>query len=60
MLSSNYFKIDKSKGISPFQTMVAYMGGSAIQTVIDNPVTSYRQLIQQYAKDRREIQLIQK
>jgi len=51
MLSSNYFKIDKSKGISPFQTMVAYMGGSAIQTVIDNPVTSYRQLIQQYAKD---------
>ncbi len=31
--------------------MVAYMGGSAIQTVIDNPVTSYRQLIQQYAKD---------
>lgn len=26
------------------------MGGSAIQTVGDNPVTAYRQLVQQYAK----------
>jgi hypothetical protein len=31
--------------------MAAYMGGSAIQTVVDNPVTAYRQLVQQYAKD---------
>lgn len=31
--------------------MCAYMGGSAIQTVGDNPVTAYRQLVQQYAKD---------
>lgn len=30
--------------------MVAYLGGSAIQTVGDNPVTAYRQLVQQYAK----------
>lgn len=28
----------------------AYLGGSAIQTVGDNPVTAYRQLVQQYAK----------
>jgi len=31
--------------------MCAYLGGSAIQTVGDNPVTAYRQLVQQYAKD---------
>jgi hypothetical protein len=30
--------------------MVAYLGGSAFQTVCDNPVTAYRQLVQQYAK----------
>jgi len=31
--------------------MSAYLGGSAFQTVCDNPVTAYRQLVQQYAKD---------
>ena len=31
--------------------MSAYLFGSAFQTVIDNPVTAYRQLVQQYAKD---------
>ena len=45
-----YFEIGKN-GCSPFQTMLAYLGGSAFQTVVDNPVTAYRQLIQQYAKD---------
>ena len=50
MFSSDYFKVRKN-GISPFQTMVAYLGGSAFQTVVDNPVTAYRQLVQQYAKD---------
>uniref|UniRef100_A0A7S0LD30 Mitochondrial carrier protein n=1 Tax=Coccolithus braarudii TaxID=221442 RepID=A0A7S0LD30_9EUKA len=30
--------------------MAAYLGGSAIQTVGDNPVTAYRQLVQQFAK----------
>ena len=38
-------------GVSPFQNLCAYLGGSAIQTVGDNPVTAYRQLVQQYAKD---------
>lgn len=46
----NYFKIKKG-GLSQFETMTAYLGGSAFQTVIDNPVTAYRQLVQQYAKD---------
>ena len=46
----DYFEIKKN-GLSPFQTMVAYMGGSAFQTVMDNPVTAYRQLVQQYAKN---------
>jgi len=30
---------------------MCYLGGSAIQTVGDNPVTAYRQLVQQYAKN---------
>ena len=47
---TEYFRVGKT-GISQFQTFVAYLGGSAIQTVIDNPVTAYRQLVQQYAKD---------
>ena len=37
--------------ISGLETMVAYLGGSAFQTIIDNPVTAYRQMVQQYAKD---------
>lgn len=47
---SSYFEIQKN-GVSPFQNFVCYLGGSAIQTVGDNPVTAYRQLIQQYAKN---------
>jgi hypothetical protein len=47
---TEYFQIKKN-GMSQFQTMSAYLGGSAIQTVVDNPVTAYRQLVQQYAKD---------
>ena len=51
MFNSSYFEVDTKRGISPFQTMVAYLGGSAFQTVVDNPITAYRQLVQQYAKD---------
>eukprot|EP00531_Pseudo-nitzschia_arenysensis_P019159 CAMPEP_0116137016 /NCGR_PEP_ID=MMETSP0329-20121206/12035_1 /TAXON_ID=697910 /ORGANISM="Pseudo-nitzschia arenysensis, Strain B593" /LENGTH=320 /DNA_ID=CAMNT_0003631927 /DNA_START=89 /DNA_END=1051 /DNA_ORIENTATION=- len=50
MFSSDYFVVQKS-GLSQFQAMSAYLGGSAFQTIMDNPVTSYRQLVQQYAKD---------
>ena len=48
---SSFFTVDKRINISPFQSFMAYMGGSAIQTVVDNPITAYRQLIQQYAKN---------
>merc|ERR1712087_710681 len=50
LFSDEYYAINKKSGLSQFQTMVAYLGGSAIQTVGDNPVTAYRQLVQQYAK----------
>jgi hypothetical protein len=50
MFSEEYFKVKKN-GITPFETMTAYLGGSAFQTILDNPVTAYRQLVQQYAKD---------
>ena len=51
VFSSDYFEVKKKGGLSQFQTMMAYLGGSALQTVGDNPVTAYRQLVQQYAKD---------
>lgn len=49
-ISDEYFAIKKN-GISQAQAMTAYLGGSAFQTIMDNPVTAYRQLVQQYAKD---------
>mmetsp|Transcript_18632 Transcript_18632/g.31166 ORF Transcript_18632/g.31166 Transcript_18632/m.31166 type:complete len:317 (+) Transcript_18632:54-1004(+) len=50
LFDQSYYEVKKN-GLSPFQNMAAYLGGSAIQTVGDNPVTAYRQLVQQYAKD---------
>lgn len=50
LFDPSYYEVKKN-GVSPFQNMVAYLGGSAFQTVGDNPVTAYRQLVQQYAKD---------
>jgi len=47
---TEYFQVQKN-GLSQFQTMTGYLGGSAFQTIVDNPVTAYRQLVQQYAKD---------
>ena len=43
LFDESYYKIGKN-GVSPAQNMCAYLGGSAIQTVGDNPVTAYRQL----------------
>lgn len=51
LFPEGYFEVNKKKGLSQAQTMAAYLGGSAFQTVMDNPVTAYRQLVQQYAKD---------
>lgn len=45
------FFVVKKTGLSQFQALSAYLGGSAFQTICDNPVTAYRQLVQQYAKD---------
>lgn len=47
----NDFFVIKKTGLSQAQALSAYLGGSAFQTVMDNPVTAYRQLVQQYAKD---------
>ncbi len=52
MITSEYFKVRKN-GLSPFEMMISYLGGSAFQTVVDNPVTSYRQFVQQYTKDAK-------
>lgn len=45
------FFVVKKSGLSQCQALTAYLGGSAFQTIMDNPVTAYRQLVQQYAKD---------
>jgi hypothetical protein len=50
IFAPDYFRVTKN-GLSQANVMAAYLGGSAFQTVIDNPVTAYRQLVQQYAKD---------
>ncbi|KAI2504727.1 hypothetical protein MHU86_9744 [Fragilaria crotonensis] len=50
LFDDEYFVVKKS-GLSQFQAMTAYLGGSCFQTVMDNPITAYRQLVQQYAKD---------
>ena len=52
MFNGDYFKVKKN-GLTPFETIVAYLGGSAFQTVVDNPITAYRQLVQQYAKNSK-------
>ena len=49
-VSDDYFVI-KASGLSQAQAITAYLGGSCFQTIMDNPVTAYRQLVQQYAKD---------
>ena len=53
LFKSDYYKINDKSGISPFQNTLAYLGGSTLQTVVDNPITAYRQLVQQYAKDHK-------
>lgn len=50
LLNPSYYQVQKN-GVSPFQNMAAYLGGSMFQTIGDNPVTAYRQLVQQFAKD---------
>lgn len=49
--NNDYFRVREKTGLSPIQGLVSYLGGSLVQTILDNPLTSYRQLVQQYAKD---------
>lgn len=49
-VSDEFFQVKKT-GLSQAQAITAYLGGSCFQTIMDNPVTAYRQLVQQYAKD---------
>ena len=51
-MNREFFEVQKN-GVSPFQNFMCYLGGSAIQTVGDNPITAYRQLVQQYAKSAK-------
>merc|ERR1712205_58671 len=51
LFEASYHKVNQKNGVSPFQNLCACLGGSAIQTVGDNPVTAYRQLVQQFAKN---------
>lgn len=37
--------------LTEWESFITYIGGSIIQIILDNPITAYRQLIQQYAKD---------
>lgn len=36
------FFVVKETGLSQFQAITAYLGGSMFQTIMDNPVTAYR------------------
>lgn len=36
------FFVVKASGLSQAQALTAYLGGSAFQTVMDNPITAYR------------------
>lgn len=52
LFDNAYFKVNES-GLSPFQNMIAHMGGATVQAIGDNPITTYRQLVQQYAKNSK-------
>jgi hypothetical protein len=48
-MEDEYWAVKKN-GLSPAQNLAAYLLGSMVQTLFDNPLTSYRQLVQQYSK----------
>ena len=49
--------MQNKKQLNKWESFMAYLGGSIIQITLDNPITSYRQLIQQYAKDSTGIMI---
>jgi hypothetical protein len=40
------FFVVKASGLSQAQALTAYLGGSAFQTIMDNPITAYRYVVQ--------------
>ena len=52
ILNNDYFKIQKN-GISLYQNTLSYLGASIIQITLDNPLSAYRQFLQQYTKDSK-------
>lgn len=40
-IPDDFFVVKKS-GLSQAQALTAYLGGSAFQTIMDNPITAYR------------------
>lgn len=52
ILNNDYFKIQKN-GISLYQNTISYLGASIIQITFDNPLSAYRQFLQQYTKDSK-------
>ena len=51
-MSDDYFKIQKN-GISLFQNTICYLGGSIFKVFCDNPITTYRQFLQENVKDNK-------
>ena len=50
--NNDYFKIQKNN-LSLFQNTLSYLGASLMQITLDNPLSAYRQFLQQYAKDSK-------
>ena len=50
--TDDYFKIQKN-GISLYQNTLSYLGASAFRTICDNPLSAYRQFLQQHAIDSK-------
>jgi hypothetical protein len=47
------FFVVKASGLSQAQALTAYLGGSAFQTIMDNPITAYRYVCDTCGGDRR-------
>ena len=47
----NYFQ--KKNGLYVYQNIISYSLAGITQIIIDNPLSSYRQMLQQYSKDSK-------
>lgn len=57
LFSPDYYAIKKN-GLSEFQNTACYLSASLAQTVVDNPITAWRQLQVQLAKEASTGQLL--